>query len=71
MTSHLLTELNGAIAFPFCPFHLQQRGSEGLLSCQPTSMAHLITLGTNLTNQDSEAHLIPSTTGRNDNAAII
>ena len=31
MTSHLLTELNGAIALPFCPFHLQQRGSEGLL----------------------------------------
>jgi hypothetical protein len=31
MTSHLLTELDGAIALPFCPFHLQQRGSEGLL----------------------------------------
>jgi hypothetical protein len=31
MTSHLLTELDGAIALPSCPFHLQQRGSEGLL----------------------------------------
>jgi len=31
MTSHLLPELDGAIALPFCPFHLQQRGSEGLL----------------------------------------
>lgn len=31
MTSHLLTELDGAIALPSCPFDLHQRGSEGLL----------------------------------------
>jgi hypothetical protein len=31
MTSHLLTELDGAIALPSSPFHLQQRGSEGLV----------------------------------------
>lgn len=31
MTSHLLTEWEGAIALPSCPFHLQQRGSEGLV----------------------------------------
>ena len=31
MNSHLLTERNGAIALPSCPFHLQQRGSEGLV----------------------------------------
>jgi hypothetical protein len=31
MTSHLLTERDGAIAHPSCFFHLQQRGSEGLV----------------------------------------
>jgi hypothetical protein len=31
MTSDLLTEFDGAIALPSCPFHLQQRESEGLV----------------------------------------
>ena len=31
MTSHLLTDLDGVIALPSSPFHLQQRGSQGLL----------------------------------------
>lgn len=31
MTSHLLSEWEGVIALPSCSFHLQQRGSQGLI----------------------------------------